>query len=240
MWDEWRYHRLVNYQDDIPEITEIPWPDLAKLLSRFILEIRKKNGDEFPPNTLHHIVSGLQRHLCLSGQPELDFFKCPEFAEFRADLDAEMKRLQQSGLGSKRRQAEPLTLEEEELLWKKGLLGSSNPQTLLDTVLFMSGMYFALRSGAEHRQLRHDPCQIELVERPGERAYLRYTEDVSKNKPGGLKGRKMKPKVVFHHANEQDPSRCFVNLFKMYNSLCPEGRPKDAFYLQPLPKPSPD
>ena len=105
----------------------------------------------------------------------------------------------------------------------------------------MSGMYFAFRSGAEHRQLRHDPYQIELVERPGERAYLRYTKDVKKkNKAGGLKGRKMKPKVVFHHANEQDPSQCFVNLFKMYNSLCPKGRPKDAFYLQPLPKPSPD
>lgn len=87
-----------------------------------------------------------------------------------------MKRLQRSGIGSKRRQAEPLTLEEEELLWKKGLLGSSNPQTLLDTILFMNGIYFALRSGAEHRQLRHDPCQIELVERPGERAYLRYTD----------------------------------------------------------------
>ena len=63
----------------------------------------------------------------------------------------------------------------------------------MDTMLFMNGMYFALRSGAEHRQLRHDPCQIELIERRRERAYLKYIEDVSKNKPGGLKGWKMKP-----------------------------------------------
>ena len=73
---------------NIPEITEIPWLDLAKLLSWFILEVRKKSGDESPPNTLHHIVSGLQQYLRLSGQPELDFVKNPEFAEFRADLDA--------------------------------------------------------------------------------------------------------------------------------------------------------
>ena len=46
-----------------------------------------------PHLTLHHIVSGLQRYLRLSGQPELNFCKNPEFAEFRADLDAEMKRL---------------------------------------------------------------------------------------------------------------------------------------------------
>ena len=26
----------------------------------------------------------------------------------------------------------------------------------------------------------------------------------------------------------------------MYNSLCPKDQPKHAFYLQPLPKPSPD
>ena len=48
----WHYHRLVCYQDNIPEITEIPWPDLSKLFSLLILEIHKKNGDEFPPNTL--------------------------------------------------------------------------------------------------------------------------------------------------------------------------------------------
>ena len=114
------------------------------------------------------MVSGLRRYLRLSGQPELDFVKNPQFSEFRADLDAEMKALQRSGLGSKQQQAEPLTQEEAEMLWKKGLLGSSNPQTLLDTMMFMNGMYFALRSGAEHWQLRHDPCQIELIKPPGE------------------------------------------------------------------------
>ncbi len=62
-------------------------------------------------------------------------------------------------------------------------------------------MNFALRSGAEYRQLRYEPCQIELVERNGERAHLKYIEEISKNKPGGLNGRKMKSKLVLHHAN---------------------------------------
>ena len=56
-------------------------------------------------------------------------------------LDAELKRLQSNGVGSKRRQAEPLAEEEEEILWQKGLLGVSSPQTLLDTMLFMNGLY---------------------------------------------------------------------------------------------------
>ena len=83
---------------------------------------------------------------------------------FKMNLDAEMKRLQKKGLGSKKRQAEPISIEEEEKLWNSCLLGSNNPQALVDTMLYMNGLYFALRSGDEHRQLRFNPCQIELVE----------------------------------------------------------------------------
>ena len=107
-------------------------------------------------------------------------------------------------------------------------------------MLYMNGLYFALRSGDEHRQLRFNPCEVELVERTGQQSFLLYTEDVSKNHPGGLKGRKIKPKIVTHHANESNPDRCFINLLKLYNSLCPPDRPKEAFYLQPLSKPRPN
>ena len=69
----------------------------------------------------------------------------------------------------------------------------------------MVGLYFALRSGDEHWQLRHSPCQIQLIEKPGERPYLLYTEGRSKNNPGGLKGRKYKPKVVPHYGNTENP-----------------------------------
>ncbi len=106
-------------------------------------------------------------------------------------------------------------------------------------------MYFALCSGAEHRQLRYEPCQIELVERNGERAHLKYIEEkyieeISKNKPGGLKGRKMKSKVVLHHANLETPNRCFVALFKLYNDLCPSNRPiLLAAIEKPLRNPTP-
>ena len=73
----------------------------------------------------------------------------------------------------------------------------------------MHGVYFALRSGQDNQNLCFDPGQVELIERPGQRTYLRYTEDISKNNPGGLKGRKYKPKVVIQQEN---PCRCFVRL----------------------------
>ena len=240
IWNEWRQHKELYDGNIIPAVDELNPAALAKLLSHFTLEVRKKNGDEFPPNSLHHIICGIQRYLRMNGKPAIDFFNDPTFADFKMNLDAEMKRLQKKGLGSTKRQAEPLSIEEEELLWSKGLLGSETPQALVDTILYMNGLYFALRSGEEHRQLRFSPCQIELVERTGQRPFLRYTEDISKNHPGGLKGRKTKPKIVTHYANVSNPERCFVRLFKMYSSLCPPGRPMDAFYLLPLPKPRPD
>ena len=188
--------------------------------------------------SLHHIICGVQRHLRFHGKPEIDFFKDAPFAECRMSLDAEMKRLQRCGLGSRRKKAKPISPEEEEVLWQKGVLGSCNPQSL-DTMLYMCGLYFALRNIGEHRQVRFHQSQIQLVERPGERSYLQYTEDVSKNRQGGLKNRKLKLKVVIHYANDQNPERCFINLFKRYKSLYPmENLKKNAFYLQPLKNPT--
>ena len=91
-------------------------------------------------------------------------------------------------------------------------------------MVFYNGFYFALRSWQEHRQLRRDTPQIELVERPSEHVYLKYTEDISKNRPGDLKGCKASSKVVIHHANTEIPERCFVRLYKLYM----EKYPSDA------------
>ena len=92
-----------------------------------------------------------------SNSCEIDFFKDPEFCSFRVSLDAEMKRLQSKGVGSVHKQAEPFTMEEEELLWERKILGDHSPEALLNTMIYMNGLYFALRSGEEHRQLRHSP-----------------------------------------------------------------------------------
>ena len=48
----------------------------------------------------------------------LDLFKHQKFTAFQANLDGEMKRLQAKGLGINRRQAEVITPEEEETLWR--------------------------------------------------------------------------------------------------------------------------
>ena len=164
--------------------------------------------------------------------------KDPQLAGFQRTLDGEMKRLRSIGLGARKRQAEPIQVSEENALWEKGLLGCITPQVLVDTMVFLCGLYFALRSGQEHRSLTFD--QIELFEPDDGPAYLVYTENVSKNNTGGLAQRKVQAKQVVHHSNTSNPERCFVQLFKIYHQHCPQVNKSSAFYLTPLKKPKGD
>ena len=175
VWESWKEHRIKTTKSDIAPLSELSHSELDYWLTRFVLEARKKDGCEYPPNSLHHICCGLMRYLRWNGQPSIDPFTQSDFTNFRASLDSELKRLQSKGVGSIKKQAKVLTKEEEDILWKERLLGDSS---LLDTMVFCNGLYFALRSGQEHRQLRSNPCQIELIERPGEKSYLKYTEDI--------------------------------------------------------------
>ena len=84
-----------------------------------MVEKRKKDGTPYPPESVYHIVCGVMRFVRLNGKSEVDFFKDQAFSDFRAVLDAEMKRLKSAGIGCRARKAEPLTLEEEGMLWKR-------------------------------------------------------------------------------------------------------------------------
>ena len=170
-------------------------------------------------------------------KPEVNFFTSPDFAGLRQTLDGEMERLRAQKQGVKHKRAEPITIDEENIMGEKGVLGNGNPQTLIDTLIYLIGIHFALRSGDEHRSLTFSQIEIVTPAINGKSSYLIYTENVSKTNSGGLSHRKVEPKQVIHHANGDNPSRCLVAIFKTYISHCPVERKSDALYLTPLKKP---
>ena len=62
--------------------------------------------------------------------------------------------LREEGLGKKKMKADALTLEEEEQLWTKGVLGGNNAVSLNHTVFFILSQQFGTRGCQEHHQLR--------------------------------------------------------------------------------------
>ena len=54
-------------------------------------------------------------------KPDVYVFKDKEFAGLCRTLDAEMKSLRAQGLGTVVKQAQPITLADEDKLWKSGI-----------------------------------------------------------------------------------------------------------------------
>ena len=144
-WNQWHAHRNATAPtaaEAPPTLDSMSKGQLNYWLSRFLAEVRRKDGSEYHGETLHSLICGLQRHLCFS-KPDIviDFMSEPEFRQMRNVLDARMKGLKRSGVGITKKQAEIISYDEEEILWQNGHLGESSPQTLLDTMVFLCGLF---------------------------------------------------------------------------------------------------
>ena len=93
--------------------------------------------------------------------------------------------------------------------------------TLLDTKVYVWGIYFTLRCGKKHtcKDLHltksawfHQMARIEQTN---------YAETISKNNPGGPKHWKIELTVATHFKKSSNSSWCINNLYKIYLIHCP-------------------
>jgi len=210
VWRDWSIARNHCSEDiHIPSefVVAACHCDIDKFMSHFVTEFRWQNGLVYPPLSLHQLCCSLQRAARFEGVA-INLFEDKKVLKFQATLDAEMKRLSVMGMGMKK-QVQPIGAQEDERLWQLGLLGDHSAQALVDTIVFQMGLFFALRSGQEHRRLHHANSQVKLFEPPSGRPHLVYQENKSKT---GIKHMKKMPKQVTQYANLSDPSRCVVRL----------------------------
>ena len=57
--------------EQVPDIVNMGIVQLQRWMSRFVLEIRKKDGTPYPPESVYHIVCGIMRFVRLNGKPEV-------------------------------------------------------------------------------------------------------------------------------------------------------------------------
>ena len=213
---------------------------LAYALCRFVTEIRRLDGKEYPPNTIHEIVICIQMYLhenCVLWQ----LLEGPEFTGVRNVVDNTMKERHSMGLGV-RKSSEYITKNQEDLLYSSGQLGLDSPQQLLNNVIYLLGVYLALRGGVEHANLRRPGCNSQLSFEKDSHGIecIVYREDpLQKTNQGGLKC-KGKNKVVWVYPVEGENAKDPVFVFKKYCSLLPQNRSCSNLYVRPRKHPIPN
>jgi len=159
VWEEWaksRNSRLLPGEKPFSAelIGMLTRTEMQFWLCCFVLETRKANGEPYNPNTLYQICCGLLRHLRINcNQSDVNSLDNREFQQFQSTLDAKMKRLNATGKHIEKWQAQVIKASDEDYPWSLSLLGEHSPQVLLDRIVYMVGLYFALRSGNKHRRL---------------------------------------------------------------------------------------
>ena len=160
---DWRLERLNGIVDfdvriweaDIDRYETLDIEQFKFALCKFLAEIRKISGEEYPGRTLYHMVVSIQKFLNEKGV-DWKLIDGNQFKEVRTVLDNLMKQRASENIGTVVRQAEVISMKHEDELWNSRVLGEDSPNKLRDTVLFLIGLNFGLRAGDEHYDLRRN------------------------------------------------------------------------------------
>ena len=228
----WKENRQVASQEQITDIFQCTDPAvLSHWLSCFAAETQTKDESQYPPQSIYSLLTGIQKHMKNTNLEALTFLNKANnhFRDLHNCLDVIFRRLCESNIGTSTVHHNPFTKEEIDQLWATGVLGTSNPQSLLNAVFFNNGMQFCLRGRGEHRRLKLDQIKRE------ETGYI-YYENGSKKK-GTFSDRSVSNKVVKSERVPEAGERCHVALLDLYLSKLPaDAHQVDAFYFRPLQK----
>ena len=239
-FESWRKGRNVNFVNepekqvpaDLLEVSDSKL--LCKWLSLYVAEARKKNGSEFPPKTLYHLLTGLLRHMRSKNPTCPNFLDTSDsrFMSLHNTMDNVFRQLRGKGVAAESKSTEAFTKDEEQQLWTSGVLSTETPKGLLGAVFFQNGKNFCLRGGEEHRNLK-----LSQFKRETDPHRYVYIEHASKNRAGGLAQLRVKNKEVPINAVPKAGNRCHVYILDMYFQKLPvEAFERDNFYLQPVGK----
>ena len=137
----WKEARNKKYPDNPVPADLFMSSDPATIntqLSRFVVETRIANGEFYPPKTVHQLLCGLLRHM-RDVNPECPNFldkKDSRFKPLQGAMDAHFHHLHSTGVGREIKRARVLTKDEEEKLWRSGVMGTQTPKALQNAVFY--------------------------------------------------------------------------------------------------------
>ena len=124
-------------RNEFRPIESLPAEILDSHIGQYLLTLKRKDGKDYQPDSLTSIHRAINRYLQSVGFTG-NLVKDTVFQVSKKVLESKRKELKKSGLGNHDLKADPLTPEEEEILWEKGELGNGNPEALQRTVWFLT------------------------------------------------------------------------------------------------------
>lgn len=178
-----------------------------------MIEARCADGPP-TPQILYEICSGILRYMREEGVSDMNFLdaKDARFHDFRKTLDTCMKELASQGIGVSVKQADPLTPEQENVLWKRHKHSNCK--------------HFGLRGPDKHRKLK--VCQLRCDVSDG-KTCIGFCGRTSKNFAGGPHQRDILAKSIRHFSESGTPQYMY-DIYASYISMVEQG----PFYRRPL------
>lgn len=114
-------------------LDEMSDKDVDFFLARFVAEVRKQDGQDYPGKTIYEMICSLQRYLECKRDLCLIDKKDGRFSSLNSAVNFILKERAGRGLGTDTNQVECITSEHIDYRWEKGLLGSNNSELPKDT-----------------------------------------------------------------------------------------------------------
>lgn len=234
-WHQFHLTQTITEEGELnvyKDIDEMDVSDLNFCLKKFVFEVRKQNGERYPPRSLYDLFAMLNYYLQTNLGRKYSLHSSVDFLEARRCLDAAMKETEEMGILSGNNKSKPISLNDESILWESGILGTNDNKQLSQTLIYLIGIHFCLRGGNELRRLRYGPdAQIKHHCDSEGKDCLIYTEDVSKCRQGGIKSLGKPGKIVHAYHNESNHERCVVCIYNLYVSKRPKNTGTDSLFL---------
>ncbi|XP_073540662.1 uncharacterized protein [Phyllobates terribilis] len=224
---------LQNFLSEMNEnrrIEEMPHTELDTLLSKFILVVKRKDGNEYEPHTLRCMVGSIDRYLKEhSYNHTIIYGNSKDFPLTKQSLNAKIKFLKKIAESNPPIRQEALTDIDINNLYKTGTLSLDNPTSLLNLVFFNNGIHFALRT-KEQYALQWGDIKLKIDSRGNQ--YLEYSDRQTETLENRKNVRQLKPRI---YATPHIPDRDPVNAYLKYQSFRPGAMmtPDSPFYLAP-------
>ena len=153
------FKEYLDACDEKREIEDITPVELQEIIKKFVLAVRKKNGEEYEPSSLRAFIQSIDRHLRKNNYG-FSVLNDKEFHEVQDILKKKQKQLKSIGKGNRPNAADPLSDEDIDTFYSRKLLGIHSPRALLNTLWMNNCTFFGMRPGKEQRDLCWGDLQL--------------------------------------------------------------------------------